>query len=107
MQTGEAQREGSYGDRALIVEPGGAEFTPLTEQHGTPIQLLWSEQRARAQHAHPSPQVGCLLIVGFVPSRIASAGDLTFEAGFVITALVYVSWRTISGEHSRDRTALP
>jgi purine-cytosine permease-like protein len=45
--------------------------------------------------------------VGLVPSRFGSAGDLTFEAGFVITALIYVSWRIIFGEHSRGRTALP
>jgi nucleobase:cation symporter-1, NCS1 family len=35
-------REGEYGDRVVAVEPGGAEFIPLTERHGTPLQLFWT-----------------------------------------------------------------
>jgi NCS1 nucleoside transporter family len=35
-------REGEYGDRVVAVEPGGAEFIPLTERHGRPIQLFWT-----------------------------------------------------------------
>ena len=33
-------REGEYGDRVITVEPGGAEFIPLHERHGKPLQLL-------------------------------------------------------------------
>ena len=33
-------REGTYGDRVVAVEPGGAEFIPLDERHGSPIKLL-------------------------------------------------------------------
>ena len=39
---GEPVREGTYGDRIGAVEPGGVEFIPLTERHGTPLQLLWT-----------------------------------------------------------------
>ncbi|SOD71112.1 NCS1 nucleoside transporter family [Jatrophihabitans sp. GAS493] len=31
-----------YGDRVAAVEPGGVEFIPLAERHGSPIQLLWT-----------------------------------------------------------------
>jgi NCS1 family nucleobase:cation symporter-1 len=35
-------REGEYGDKVTTVEPGGAEFIPLHERHGRPIQLFWT-----------------------------------------------------------------
>src|SRR5258705_739959 len=35
-------REGTYGTKVAIVEPGGAEFIPLNERHGTPLQLFWT-----------------------------------------------------------------
>jgi nucleobase:cation symporter-1, NCS1 family len=35
-------REGTYGDRVIAVEPGGAEFIPLNERHGRPLQLFWT-----------------------------------------------------------------
>ena len=31
-----------YGDKVVAVEPGGVEFIPLDERHGSPIQLLWT-----------------------------------------------------------------
>src|ERR1700739_4150651 len=35
-------REGTYGDKGIAVEPGGAEFIPLNERHGRPLQLFWT-----------------------------------------------------------------
>ena len=35
-------REGTYGEKVLTVEPGGAEFIPLKERHGRPLQLFWT-----------------------------------------------------------------
>jgi nucleobase:cation symporter-1, NCS1 family len=35
-------REGTYGTQVLTVEPGGAEFIPLSERHGRPVQLFWT-----------------------------------------------------------------
>ena len=35
-------REGEYGDRVGVVEPGGIEEIPDGERHGSPIQLLWT-----------------------------------------------------------------
>jgi NCS1 nucleoside transporter family len=33
-------REGEYGNRLAMIEPGGAEYIPLTERHGNPWGLL-------------------------------------------------------------------
>src|SRR6516164_5273479 len=35
-------REGDYGEKVMTVEPGGAEFIPLHERHGRPLQLFWT-----------------------------------------------------------------
>jgi NCS1 nucleoside transporter family len=35
-------REGEYGDRVVAVEPGGAEYIPLSERHGRPLALFWT-----------------------------------------------------------------
>jgi len=35
-------REGTYGSKVAAVEPGGAEFIPLSERHGRPHQQLWT-----------------------------------------------------------------
>src|SRR3954471_8071065 len=35
-------RGGEYGAKVIAVEPGGAEFVPLRERHGSPVQLLWT-----------------------------------------------------------------
>ena len=35
-------REGTYGTKMAAVEPGGAEFIPLNERHGKPLQLFWT-----------------------------------------------------------------
>jgi NCS1 family nucleobase:cation symporter-1 len=35
-------REGTYGDKVAAVEPGGAEFIPISERHGKPLQQFWT-----------------------------------------------------------------
>ncbi len=39
--------------------------------------------------------------VGLVPKHWPDAGDLTFEVGFVLTALIYLSWRLITDRSAR------
>lgn len=34
--------------------------------------------------------------VGVVPKHVPSVGDLTFEAGFLITAVIYLAWHAIA-----------
>jgi nucleobase:cation symporter-1, NCS1 family len=41
-EAGVLVREGNYGTQVMAVEPGGAEFIPLNERHGRPIQLFWT-----------------------------------------------------------------
>jgi NCS1 family nucleobase:cation symporter-1 len=40
--------------------------------------------------------------VGVVPSHFGAAGDLTFEAGFVLTAVIYLGWRLVADWPARD-----
>ena len=41
-ETGVPIREGVYGDRVMVVEPGGAEYIPERERHGSPLSLFWT-----------------------------------------------------------------
>jgi nucleobase:cation symporter-1, NCS1 family len=40
--SGEPVRPGIYGDRIAAVEPGGVEYIPAGDRHGSPLQLLWT-----------------------------------------------------------------
>ena len=35
-------REGTYGEKLAKIEPGGAEYIPLSERHGKPLQQFWT-----------------------------------------------------------------
>jgi NCS1 family nucleobase:cation symporter-1 len=37
--------------------------------------------------------------VGVVPTHFPSVGDITFEVGFVLTAIVYLTWHAIAGTY--------
>jgi NCS1 family nucleobase:cation symporter-1 len=39
--------------------------------------------------------------VGLVPTHVGAAGDLTFEVGFVLTAVIYLTWRLIADRPAR------
>jgi len=41
-----------------------------------------------------------------VPKHVPQVGDLTFEAGFVITAVIYLTWHAITDRRPRT-AALP
>jgi nucleobase:cation symporter-1, NCS1 family len=60
---GAVVREGSYGDRVVAVEPGGAEFIPLRERHGRPLQLFWTWTSPNMEFA--TIFVGVLAVAGF------------------------------------------
>jgi NCS1 family nucleobase:cation symporter-1 len=34
---------------------------------------------------------------GVVPAHNGNFGDLTFEVGFVLTAVIYLAWRLLAG----------
>jgi NCS1 nucleoside transporter family len=56
-------REGDYGTHVIAVEPGGAEFIPLNERHGRPIQLFWTWTSPNMEFA--TIFVGVLGVAGF------------------------------------------
>src|ERR1700727_2262374 len=56
-------REGTYGTRVATVEPGGAEFIPLNERHGKPLQLFWTWTSPNMEFA--TIFVGVLAVAGF------------------------------------------
>jgi NCS1 nucleoside transporter family len=56
-------REGTYGEKVIAVEPGGAEFIPLTERHGNPLQLFWTWTSPNMEFA--TIFVGVLAIAAF------------------------------------------
>jgi nucleobase:cation symporter-1, NCS1 family len=69
-------REGNYGDKVIAVEPGGAEFIPLKERHGKPLQLFWTWTSPNMEFA--------TVFVGFI--GVAYFG-LSFWATFLAIAL--------------------
>jgi hypothetical protein len=43
--------------------------------------------------------------VGLAPSHVPSVGDITFEAGQVVTAMVYLAWHALAGDMRRRAPA--
>src|SRR5580658_10669239 len=56
-------REGTYGTQVMAVEPGGAEFIPIYERHGRPLQLFWTWTSPNMEFA--TIFVGVLAVAGF------------------------------------------
>src|SRR3954469_8322944 len=56
-------REGTYGSTVFEVEPGGAEFIPLNERHGRPLQLFWTWASPNLEFA--TVFVGVLAVAAF------------------------------------------
>ena len=65
--SGVVVREGDYGERVITVEPGGAEFIPLHERHGRPLQLFWTWTSPNLEFA--AIFVGVLAVAVFCFSR--------------------------------------
>jgi NCS1 family nucleobase:cation symporter-1 len=63
IEPGVLVREGSYGTQVFEVEPGGAEFIPLNERHGRPLQLFWTWTSPNMEFA--TIFVGVLAVAGF------------------------------------------
>src|SRR6266513_5723791 len=56
-------REGTYGEKVVAVEPGGAEFIPLHERHGRPVNLFWTWTSPNLEFA--TVFVGVLAVAAF------------------------------------------
>jgi len=57
-------REGEYGERVTVVEPGGAEFIPLSERHGRPTRLFWTWMSPNFEFATVFVGVLCVSVFG-------------------------------------------
>ncbi|MDQ6857150.1 MAG: cytosine permease [Candidatus Dormibacteraeota bacterium] len=62
-ESGVLVREGEYGASVAAIEPGGIEYIPHNERHGTPIQLFWTWMSPNFEFA--TVYVGVLPIVLF------------------------------------------
>ena len=78
-EAGVLVREGSYGTQVLTVEPGGAEFIPLNERHGRPLQLFWTWTSPNMEFA--TIFVGVLAVAGFGLSLWEAALALVLGSG--------------------------
>jgi nucleobase:cation symporter-1, NCS1 family len=67
-------REGVYGDRVVAVEPGGAEFIPLSERHGKPISLFWTWMSPNLEFA--TVFLGVLAVAAFGQSFWAAVAAI-------------------------------
>src|SRR5215470_4560958 len=67
-------REGTYGEKVIAVEPGGAEFIPLNERHGRPLQLFWTWTSPNMEFA--TIFVGILAVAAFGLSFWQAAGAI-------------------------------
>jgi NCS1 nucleoside transporter family len=56
-------REGEYGAKVAAVEPGGAEFIPLSERHGKPLSLFWTWMSPNLEFA--TVYVGVIAVLFF------------------------------------------
>src|SRR5438270_3223783 len=56
-------REGEYGSKVTAIEPGGIEYIPDRERHGTPLQLFWTWMSPNMEFA--TVYVGALPIILF------------------------------------------
>jgi len=56
-------REGEYGAKVAAVEPGGAEYIPLAERHGKPLDLFWTWMSPNLEFA--TVYVGVIAVLFF------------------------------------------
>lgn len=81
-------REGEYGERVAAVEPGGAEFIPLSERHGRPLQLFWTWTSPNLEFATIFVGVLGVALFGLTFWQTAAAVLIGSAAGSVTMGLL-------------------
>ncbi len=66
-------REGEYGEKVAVVEPGGAEFIPLNERHGKPTRLFWTWMSPNFEFATVFVGVLCVSTFGMTFTQSVAA----------------------------------
>ena len=85
-----------YGDKVVAVEPGGIEFIPLDERHGSPLQLLWTWASPNLEFA--TVFVGVIGVLFFGLSFwMATLAILVGTAGGALSHGLLSTWGPKSG----------
>jgi nucleobase:cation symporter-1, NCS1 family len=72
-------REGVYGDKVGAVEPGGAEFIPLSDRHGKPLALFWTWMSPNLEFA--TVFVGVISVAFFQQSLVQATLAILIGTG--------------------------
>jgi nucleobase:cation symporter-1, NCS1 family len=73
-------REGEYGSKVTAVEPGGIEYIPERERHGTPLQLFWTWMSPNMEFA--------TVFVGVLPIAVFGGGFWPTVFGVTLGSLM-------------------
>ena len=73
-------REGEYGSKVAAVEPGGVEYIPDRERHGSPIQLFWTWMSPNMEFA--------TVFVGVLPIAVFGGGFWPTVLGVTLGSLM-------------------
>jgi len=73
-------REGEYGSKIAAVEPGGIEYIPDRERHGSPIQLFWTWWSPNMEFA--------TVFVGILPVAVFGGGFWPTVFGVTLGSLM-------------------
>jgi len=84
-------REGDYGTKVAAVEPGGAEFIPLGERHGRPLNLFWTWTSPNFEFA--TVFVGALPLLFFGETFTQAALAIILGTGLGSLAMAVLSAR--------------
>jgi NCS1 nucleoside transporter family len=73
-------REGDYGSKVTTVEPGGIEYIPERERHGSPIRLFWTWMSPNMEFA--------TVFVGVLPIAVFGGGFWPTVFGVILGSLM-------------------
>jgi purine-cytosine permease-like protein len=73
-------REGEYGSKVTAIEPGGVEYIPDRERHGSPIQLFWTWMSPNMEFA--------TVFVGVLPIAVFGGGFWPTVFGVTLGSLM-------------------
>lgn len=85
-----------YGAKTVAVEPGGAEFVPLSERHGNPRQLLWTWTSPNMEFATVAVGILGVLYWGLTFWQAVAAIVLGTAVGSIVLG-VLSTWGPPSG----------
>ena len=73
-------REGEYGSSVTTIEPGGIEYIPERERHGSPLQLFWTWMSPNMEFA--------TVFVGVLPIAVFGGGFWPTVFGVILGSLM-------------------